>query len=126
VSMIKVKGQEVRVGDDLWFLGKPHRITRIEGYIHPVVTRGEEWRIAYSDGPDAGGKNAWGITLEYEHGYAAGYLVSAWPGDNRAEVRPPAGDYLSPHYGEGAVLYEQYAAEGSPGLWRDWLKARKP
>lgn len=73
---VKVKGQDVRVGDDLWFLGKPYRITRIEPYIHPVVTRGEEWFSAYSDSPDGMYRNAWGITLEREHGNAASYEIS--------------------------------------------------
>jgi hypothetical protein len=116
-----IKGQEVRVGDDLWAFGKPHRITRIKDYAHPVVTRGEQWRIAYSDGPDTGGEKAWGITLEYNHGYAAGYEITALPGDRRGEPHLPDDDDLSPFYGKGARLYEQYAAEGSPGLWRDWL-----
>lgn len=57
-------GSEVKVGDDLWFLGEPHRITRIVPYVHPVCTGGETWAIAYSDGPVTGGAKAWGITLE--------------------------------------------------------------
>ena len=123
MSTVKVKGQDVRVGDDLWFLGKPYRITRIEPYVHPAVTRGEQWRIAYSDGPERGGKHAWGMTLEYEHGWAAGYEISERPGEPYKN-KPPADDYPCPHYGEGAELWEQYAAEGSPGLWRDWLNAK--
>jgi len=59
-----VKGSEVKVGDDLMFVGRPHRITRIEPYAHPVVTQGETWAIAYADAPQAMAKAAWGITLE--------------------------------------------------------------
>lgn len=121
--MTMVKGQDVRVGDDLWFLGTPHRITRIEPYVHSVVTRGEEWRIAYADTPERAYRNAWGMTLEYEHGYAAGYSVSPRPGELYVNKRP-ADDYPSPFYGEGALLYEEYAAQGCPGLWREWLAAR--
>ena len=54
MSTIRVKGQEVKVGDDLWFLGKPHRITRIEDYVHSgCCPPGKPGRIAYSDQPDA-------------------------------------------------------------------------
>ena len=63
MSTIKVKGQEVRVGDDLWLGGVPHRITRIEPYQHPSFP-GEMWAQACSDGPGGIGKAAWGITLE--------------------------------------------------------------
>ena len=59
-----VKGSEVKVGDDLIFAGTPHRITRIEPYVHPVVTHGETWATAYADTPKAAYKIAWGITLE--------------------------------------------------------------
>jgi len=63
MSTIRVKGQEVKVGDDLWAGGVPHRITRIEPYQHPSFP-GEMWAQACSDGPDGIGKAAWGITLE--------------------------------------------------------------
>jgi len=128
MSTIRVKGQDVRVGDDLWFLGKPYRITRIMDYIHIGVTLGEEWRIAKSDGPKDGGKYAWGMTLSYDHGYAAGYEVTYLPGDERGEPHQPADDYLSPHCGEGARLHPQYLAEGglAAGTWREWLAARQP
>lgn len=80
MTTVKVKGQQVRVGDDLWFLGRPYRVTRIEDYTHPgIVPAGETWRIAYSDGPVTGGKHAFGITLEYQYGYAAGYEISVRP-----------------------------------------------
>lgn len=127
MSTIKVKGQDVRVGDDLWFMGKPYRITRIEPYVHILVTRGEEWRIAKSDGPVNGGKHAWGMTLEYDHGWAAGYEVTYLPGDTRGEPYQAADDYPSPHYGEGAALYQQYVAEGglALGTWPGWLKTRR-
>lgn len=124
MSTVMVKGQDVRVGDDLWCLGAPHRVTRIEPYTHPVVTRGEQWRIAYSDGPERGGKNAWGMTLHYDHGWAASYEISARPGEPYVNA-PPADDYLSPFYGEGAALWERFAAEGSPGLWRDWMAGQE-
>lgn len=74
MSTIMVRGQDVRTGDDLWFLGRVHRITRTEPYTHPVVTGGGEWRTAYSDGPDGMYRAAWGITLE--HGGAARYEIS--------------------------------------------------
>jgi hypothetical protein len=118
-ATIRVKGQAVKVRDDLWVLGNVHRITRIEPYTHPVVTRGEEWRIARYAGP---GGTAWGITLHYDHGYAASYEVSYMPGDERKEVRPPADDYLSPFFGAGARLFEAHFPDGCPGSWRKWLE----
>ncbi len=63
MSTIKVSAKDVKVGDDLWFLGKPHRITRIVPYQHPSFP-GEMWVQACSDGPEGIGKAAWGITLE--------------------------------------------------------------
>lgn len=78
MSTVKVKGQDVRVGDDLWFCGRPHRVTRLEPYTHPEATRGEEWQIAYSGGPERAGA-AWAMMLEREHGYAASYEISARP-----------------------------------------------
>jgi hypothetical protein len=124
VTTIMVKGQDVKVGDDLWFLGRPHRITRIKPYTHPV-TRGEVWRTAYSDGPAGMHKSAWGITLEYDHGYAAGYEVTYTEGDPRKENRPPEDDYPSPWFGEGARLWEAHRGEVGPGGWRAWLAARE-
>lgn len=121
MTTIQVRGQEVRVGDDLWFLGKPHRITRIVPYVHPVVTRNEPWRIAYSDGPDGVYKAAWGMTLEYGHGWAAGCEVTYLPGDDRLHSSPSEDDWLSPFYGRGAELFETYLQQGMPGLWPDWL-----
>jgi hypothetical protein len=59
----KVSARDVKVGDDLWVGGKPHRITRIEPYQHPSFP-GEMWAQAMSDGPEGIGKAAWGITLE--------------------------------------------------------------
>ena len=123
MSTHRVKGQEVKVGDDLWSLGKPHRITRIEPYTHPVVTRGEEWRIAYSDGPDGVGRAAWGITLTFDHGYADGYEVTALPGDERGVPHLAEDDYPSPFYGRGAELYPQYAADPRARGWRAWISA---
>lgn len=119
MSTIKVKGQEVQVGDDLWSGGTPHRITRIKDYTHPLVTRGEPWRTAICDGP--GGEKAWGITLSYAHGFMAGYEVTALPGDKRGEPHRPDDDYLCPFFGMGADLYPHYAAAGFPGLWTEWL-----
>jgi hypothetical protein len=117
MATIMVKGQDVKVGDDLWFLGRPHRITRIRPYTHPV-TRGEVWRTAYSDGPAGSLLSTWGITLEYDHGYAAGYEVTYTEGDPRKENRPPED-------GEGARLWEAHRGEIQPGGWRAWLAARK-
>ena len=54
------RGSEIVAEYILVFAGVPHRITRIVPYVHPVVTGGETWRIAYAClGPDS-----WGITLE--------------------------------------------------------------
>ena len=72
-----VRGRDVKVGDDLWVGGVPHRITRIEPYVDgPDATRPlnqELWngeaRVAYSDGPAGRGKDAWGITLEPDGSY---------------------------------------------------------
>jgi hypothetical protein len=125
VTTIKVKGQEVRVGDDLWFLSTPHRITRIEPYRHPAVTLGEDWRIAYSDGPDGMYKAAWGMTLSFDHGYAAGYEVTLAGDDKRGEPHLAEDDYPSPHYGEGAELYPEYARVSGRLSWREWLAARE-
>lgn len=126
MSTIMVKGQEVQVGDDLWAGGKPYRITRIEPYMHPVVTRNEQWWQACSDGPEGIGKAAWGITLEFAHGWEPGhYEVSKRPGDVRGDPHLSADDYLSPWFGQGAQLYPHYLAEGSPLPWREWL-AGKP
>jgi hypothetical protein len=118
----RIKGQEVKVGDDLWCLGKPHRITRIEPYTHPIVTRGEEWRSADADGPD--GTTPWGITLEFDHGYHAGYEVTALPGDERGVPHLAEDDYPSPFFGRGAELYPEYVAAGAPG-WLAWISARR-
>jgi hypothetical protein len=122
MSTIHVRGQDVRVGDDLWFLSTPKRITRIEPYTHALM-RGEAWRVAYSDGPAGMYKNAWGITLEYGSGYAANYEVTALPGDDREQFEP---DWtLSPWTGEGARLWEAHQAEIKPGGWRGCLAARQ-
>lgn len=128
MSTIKVKGQDVRVGDDLWSMGKPYRITRIEPYVHIGVTLGEQWRIAYSDGPVNGGKSAWGMTLAFDHGWAASYEVTYLPGDDRGEPHLTPDDYPAPHYGEGEELHPLYLAAGglSAGTWPEWLKARQP
>lgn len=125
MSTVKVKGQDVRVNDDLWAFGTPHRITRIEPYVHPVVTRGEPFRIAYADGPGGQGERAWGITLEYGHGYATGYEVTERPGETYIN-EPPADDWPCPSYGRGAELYPEYVAAGGPAkaLWPDWIRAR--
>jgi hypothetical protein len=124
VSTIKVKGQDVKVGDDIWFLGTPHRVTRITPYVHPVCTRNEEWRTAHSDGPDGMYKAAWGITLEFDHGWAAGYEVTYTEGDPRAE-QYSACDYLSAFgSGRSVEMFDAYQAQGMPGLWRKWLAER--
>jgi hypothetical protein len=127
MTTILVKGQDVRVGDDLWFLGSPHRITRIEPYVHPVVTRNEEWRVAKSDGPDGQGKHAWGMTLEFCHGYAGDYEITLVPGDDREHkgrfVDPD--DYLDPFLSTAAELWARYQREGMPAgkLWRPWVES---
>lgn len=121
MATIRIKGQEVRVGDDYWYLGTARRITRIEDYVHPVVTRNEVWRFAYSDGPTGTGRNAWGITLEYDHGHAAGCEVTWLYGDDRGRDHVPADDYLDPFTGTAAGLWARYEAEGKPGLWRTWV-----
>lgn len=124
MSTVVVKGQHVKVGDDLWFLGRPHRITRIEPYRHPVITRGEDWRTASSDGPDGVGKAAWGITLEYCHGYSVLYEVSVRPGEPPYVNEPPGDDCLSPFYGEGLKIYPEYQESGGRLSWREWLAQR--
>jgi hypothetical protein len=118
---VKIKKQDVRVGDDLWFLGRPYRITRIEPYRHPVVTRGEDARTAYSDGPGRTGRNAWGITLSFEHGYAASAEISVRMGEPPYVVRPPDDDYLCPFDSAAAELFARFQAAGRPGSWREWL-----
>lgn len=65
-------GRDVVVGDDIIFLGTPHRITRIEPYTHPVVTGGETWATAYADTSAAAYQAAWGITLEPDQQYETG------------------------------------------------------
>lgn len=62
------KGADLRVGDDLLFCGKPHRITDFEPYSHPLVTKGETWRIAYSR-TDATAREQWGMTIEPDGSY---------------------------------------------------------
>ena len=124
MSTVMVKGQHVKIGDDLWAFGRPHRITRITPYRHPVVTRGEDWRIAHSDGPDGVGAAAWGITLSHGHGYAAHYEVSVRPGEPPYVNEPPEDDYPSPFYGEGAALFPEYQAGGRGLSWREWLASR--
>ena len=67
-----VRGRDVKVGDDLWFLGKPYRIARIEPYTDgPNATRplsqelfGGQGRVGYSDSFGKDGKDAWAITLD--------------------------------------------------------------
>jgi hypothetical protein len=78
-AVAQVRGQDVRVGDDLWFLSSVHRVTRVEDYRHPVVTGGDLWHIAKSDGPAGFGRAAWGMTLATERGYAAGYTIGTRP-----------------------------------------------
>jgi len=63
VITVEVPGSEVRPGDDYEFLGKVHRITRVEPYSHPVVTRGETWLSASADTSERAYKAAWGITV---------------------------------------------------------------
>lgn len=61
--MARKRGSDVEVGDILMFLSTPHRITRIEPYLHPTL-RLPGWRTAYADTGERAYKNAWGITLE--------------------------------------------------------------
>jgi hypothetical protein len=62
-----VKGSEIRVGDDLLFLGTPKRITHITDYPPELVQMmgwGPGWRIAWSSTePGLDKTKAWGITL---------------------------------------------------------------
>jgi hypothetical protein len=69
-----VKGSELKVGDDLEFLGKIFRVTDIVEYVHPVVTGGEKWAIAYSRKPTEIkiGPLTWGITIERDGSYEIG------------------------------------------------------
>jgi hypothetical protein len=59
-------GSEIKVGDDLLFLGAVHRITDLRPYSHPVVTGGEVWRTAYSRTPAETqvSDRTWGITID--------------------------------------------------------------
>lgn len=116
-TTVMVKGQHVRVGDDLWSGGKPHRVMKIIPYRHPVVTRGQDWRIAR-------GADNWGMTLAYDHGWAASYEITIRPGEPPYENQIPDDDYLCPFYGLGAELHALFEAEGSPGSWAGWLAAR--
>ena len=78
------RGREIRVGDDLIFLGTPHRITRIEPY-PPTELNARLWdgkaRIAYSDTAAASYKAAWGITLDPNGTYDVGGAISVVEGD---------------------------------------------
>ena len=75
---VRTPGRDVKVGDDLWLGGVPHRITRIEPYVNgPNATRdlaSELWdgkaRVGYSDSFGSKvGKDAWAITLDPAGGY---------------------------------------------------------
>lgn len=124
METIRIKGQDVRVGDELWTMGSPDRITRIEPYVHPVITRNEEWRTARRDWPD--GTKAFGRTLAYEHGRSASYTITYVDGDPRKTVTVPADDYLDPFAPAARDLWARYQAEGMPGLWRDWVAKLPP
>jgi hypothetical protein len=78
VVTLDVPGSGVRVGDDLDFLGTPHRISRIVPYRHAVVTKGELWRIAYAGVSSRGAipRRAWGITLEPGGSYTVTRVVA--------------------------------------------------
>jgi len=70
MAIRRTRGQDVRAGDDLWFLGVPHRITRIEPYkgVNAPLWDGPA-RVAYSDGPGGMYRAAWAITLDPDGQY---------------------------------------------------------
>jgi len=68
-AVTRIPGQDVRVGMDIVFLGRAHRITSIEDRVHPECG---PYRIASSD---VGGEPWW---------------FALWP-DELVEVGAPAG-----------------------------------
>jgi len=66
-----MRGRDVKAGDDLIFLGTPHRITRIEPYRGSLNDElfGREGRVAYSDTAASACRAAWGITLDPDGTY---------------------------------------------------------
>lgn len=65
--MPKAKGSEIKVGDDLIFLGTPHRITDIVPYRHPNAGKygWPTWFTAYARTTEPViTPLTWGITIE--------------------------------------------------------------
>ena len=64
--MEQKRGRDVRVGDDLYFLGTPHRLICIEPYegVNAPLWNGEA-RVGY-------GENDWGVTLDPDGLYEIG------------------------------------------------------
>jgi hypothetical protein len=70
VTRPPTRGRDVKVGDDLWFLGAAHRITRIEPYkgVNAPLWDGQA-RTAYADSHAGMYHAAWGITLDPDGRY---------------------------------------------------------
>lgn len=81
---LKLRGAEMRVGDDIQFLSQRYRINRFEDYDPTRIglPAEEGWRIAYAY-PDADGYE-WGITVSPRGAYG----VIPQPG----EAIPPKRD----------------------------------
>jgi hypothetical protein len=60
-AMYSARGEDLKVGDLLYFLGHPHRITHFADY-SPSMFPDEQWRIAYSGHEDD--PHCWGMTIE--------------------------------------------------------------
>ena len=94
LATIMVKGQDVKIGDDLWVFDKPHRVTRIEPTRirwSPAATNGGTptqtgRRASASPGP-AAGLRPW--LCRQLRGYCL-------PGDDRREIGRPTTITLAP------------------------------
>jgi hypothetical protein len=84
VITVDVPWDGVRPGDDLTFLSSVHRITRVEPYSHPVVTRGATWAIACADTQQRCYRAAWGITLSPGSHYEVTRRAPVLTGPQRA------------------------------------------
>lgn len=73
----RIKGEDIRVGDVIVFLGCDYLIDRIEPYVHPAFAD-EQWAIAYS--------GDWGITLPAGQGFDVRRF------DMRERLREMSGD----------------------------------
>lgn len=118
VITVEVPGSEVRPGDDYHFLSSTHRITRVEPYRHPVVTRGETWLTAYADTPEAMYQAAWGITVHPGKLTRVTRLAPELTRGQRSVLRSvmaaPGGPLSALALDVAAELYRMGLALGSP------------